>query len=39
VDWEGKAQAFVETAREMVEEGLMTMEKVDVAWYQSRMPG
>ncbi len=39
VDWEDKAQSFLETVEEMVEEGLVTTQKVQVVSYRSRRSG
>ncbi len=39
VDWEDKAQSFLETVGEMVEEGLVTTQKVQVVSYRSRRSG
>jgi PII-like signaling protein len=37
VDWEDKTQSFLKTVEEMVEEGLVTTQKVQVVSYRSRM--
>jgi PII-like signaling protein len=36
VDWEDRAEAFVEKISEMMERGLVTTEKVRVLWYRSK---
>ncbi len=38
VDWEDKAQSFLEVVDEMVQEGLVTAQTVKVVAYRSRMP-
>ena len=37
VDWEDRAESFLDTLQEMVQEGLVTTQKVNVALYRSRM--
>ncbi len=39
VDWEDKAQPVLETVEEMVDEGLVTTQKVQVVSYRSRRSG
>jgi PII-like signaling protein len=36
VDWEDRAESFLDTLREMVQEGLVTTQRVNVAHYTSR---
>lgn len=36
VDWEDKAESFVQSVGEMMERGLVTKEKVQVMWYRSK---
>jgi PII-like signaling protein len=36
VDWEDKARSFLQTVDEMIEEGLVITQKVQVAAYRSR---
>ena len=36
VDWEVMAQSFLKTVEEMVEEGLVTTQRVQVASYRTR---
>lgn len=36
VDWADKAEAFLEKIGDMMERGLVTKERVQVMWYQSK---
>ena len=38
IDWGDKAQSFLEALEEMVQEGLVTTQSVQVVSYRSRMP-